>query len=128
MQLPILNIRKTIAGCLIISLLGCTNYENKKLIDVKINSVDRGSGKMRTNMFDTIEIRREGKGSLMKTFNEFGEYVTDSTGSVIVKIDSTKINDISVSGENVLGGMMFYPGNLKDGDEVNIEVFLIEIN
>lgn len=128
MQLPILNIRKTIAGCLIISSLGCTNYENKKLIDVKINSVDRGSGKMRTNMFDTIEIRRERKGYLMKTFNEFGEYVTDSTGSVILKIDSTKITDISVSGENVLGGMIFYPGDLKDGDEVNIEVFLIEIN
>lgn len=113
---------------MIISSLGCTNYENKKLIDVKINSVDRGSGKMRNNMFDTIEIRREGKGYLMKTFNEFGEYVTDSTGSVIVKIDSTKITDISVSGENVLGGMIFYPGDLKDGDEVNIEVFLIEIN
>lgn len=46
----------------------------------------------------------------------------DSMGSVKIKIDTTKIYDISVSGLNVLGGDMYYPGHLKDGQEVNIVV------
>lgn len=51
-----------------------------------------------------------------------GEYITDSTDSVIIKIDSSKINDISVSGLNVLGVNMYYPGYLKGGQEIKIEV------
>ncbi|CAA7195191.1 hypothetical protein [Chryseobacterium potabilaquae] len=95
-------------------------------IRVKITSIDSKTRQARVNTFDTIEIRSEEFGYLKKTFHKVGEYITDSTGSTKIKIDSTKINDISVSGLNVLGGDMYYPGHLKNGQEVNIEVKFIE--
>ena len=73
-------------------------------------------------MFDTVEVRKEGFGWLMKTFNVVGVYRTDSTGSVKIKIDSTKIIEISVKGLHELGGDMYYPGYLKNNQEVDIEV------
>jgi hypothetical protein len=95
-------------------------------ITITINSIDKETKQRRINKFDTVVVRKEGIGYLTKTFDKIGEYVTDSTGSVKIKIDSSKICDISVSGLNVLGGDMYYPGYLKDGQEVNIGVISLE--
>lgn len=95
-------------------------------ITITINSIDKETKQRRINKFDTVVVRKEGIGYLTKAFDKIGEYVTDSTGSVKIKIDYSKICDISVSGLNVLGGDMYYPGYLKDGQEVNIEVISLE--
>jgi hypothetical protein len=97
----------------------------KDKITITINSIDKETKQRRVNMFDTVIVRRESIGYLKKTFDKVGEYVTDSTGSIKIKIDSSKVYDISVSGLNVLGGDMYYPESLKNGQEVNIEVFPI---
>ena len=100
-----------------------SDFENQ--ITITINSIDKKTKQRRINMFDNVVVRKEGIGFLKKTFNKVGEYVTDAKGSVKIQIDASKICDISVSGLNVLGGDMFYPGNLNDGQEINIEVFSI---
>ncbi|TDD99956.1 hypothetical protein [Flavobacterium sandaracinum] len=99
--------------------------EKENQITITINSVDKETKQRRVNKFDTVIVRKEGIGYLMKTFDKVGQYVTDPTGSVKIKIDSSKICDISVSGLNVLGGDMYNPGYLKDGQEINIEVVSI---
>ena len=112
---------------LILLFMNCkekSDLENQ--ITITINSIDKETKKRRVNLFDTVVVRKEGIGLLKKTFDKVGEYVTDSTGSVKVKIDSSKIFDISISGLNVLGSDVYYPGYLKDGQEVNVEVFSIE--
>ena len=96
--------------------------ENENQITIKINSIDEESKKRRVNMFDTLEVSKERPGLFTKRFTTERMYITDSMGSVKIKIDPTKIYDFSVSGLNVLGGDMYYPGFLKDGQEVNIEV------
>ena len=104
-------------------LLSCdkkTDLENQ--IIIKVNSVDQQTKQPRVNMFDTVIIKEEGNGYLTKTFSKVGEYTTDSTGVVKVKIDPSRICDISVSGLNIYGGDMYYPGHLKDGQVINIEV------
>lgn len=117
---------------LCISLLTMLNSNCKGKSDLKnpititINSIDKETKQRRINKFDTIVVRKEGIGYLTKTFDKVGEYVTDSTGSIKIKINSSKIYDISISGLNVLGGDMFNPGYLKDGQEVNIEVVTFE--
>lgn len=104
--------------------IGKSDLENQIIITV--NSIDKKSKKPRVNLFDTVVVRKEGIGLLKKTFVKYGEYVTDSSGSVKIKIDSSKIYDISISGLNVLGGDIYYPGNLKNCQEINIEVFSID--
>ncbi|PKB15357.1 hypothetical protein CLU82_0428 [Flavobacterium sp. 5] len=101
-----------------------TDLDNQ--ITITINSVDSKTKLPRINTFDDVEVRKEGIGYLMKTFKRVGKYKTDSTGSVKVKIDTTKIYDISVLAENALGGDMYYPGYLKDGQKVIIEVVSLE--
>ena len=108
---------------IIIIFLNCdkkSNLENQ--ITITINSIDKATKHRRNNIFDKVIIRKEGGGFLKKNFKIIGEYVTDSSGLVKVKIDPTKICDISVLGLNAAGGDMYYPGHLKDGQEVNIEV------
>jgi hypothetical protein len=109
---------------LLLNCKGKSDLENQ--ITITIISIDKNTNQRRINMFDNVVVRKEGIGYLKKTFDKVGEYVTDSTGSVKIKIDSSKIYDFSVSGLNVLGGDMYYPGYLKDGQEVHIEVISTE--
>ena len=115
-----------------ILLLLITNCNKKSEVEgqitIKINSIDEESKKQRANMFDTLEVSKERPGLISKRFPIERKYITDSTGSVKIKIDPTKIYDFSVSGLNVLGGVMYYPGFLKDGQEVNIEVLHFDKN
>lgn len=95
-------------------------------ITIKINSIDRETKQRRVNFFDTVEVRKEGFGFIKKTFPVEKIYIMDSMGSVKIKIDTTKIYDISVFGLGVLGGDMYFPGHLKEGQEVSIEVMSLE--
>ena len=124
MQSRILKLEIVLFTSLLSLLISNCNMKDdlKNQITVTINSVDKETKQRRVNKFDTVVLRKEGIGYLMKTFDKVGQYVTDSTGSVKIRIDSSKICDISVAGLNVLGGDMYNPGYLKDGQEVNIEV------
>jgi hypothetical protein len=128
MQSRILKLEIVVFASLLSLLISNCNMkdDSKNQITITINSVDKETKQRRVNKFDTVVVRKEGIGYLMKTFDKVGQYVTDSTGSVKIRIDSSKICDISVSGLNVLGGDMYNPGYLKDGQEVNIEVISIE--
>lgn len=129
-----LNILKTgiIVGVFVICLfLGCKKESDlNKQITIKITTINNKTKQRRANMFDTIEIRKEEIGYLMKTFNQAGEYVTDSTGSVKIKIDPTKgykfiLRKKGFYGSESFGGS-FNKEKLKDGQEVNVEVVSIE--
>ena len=91
-------------------------------ITITINSVDKNTKKRRINLFDTIEVRKENFGFLKKNFTVDKQYVTDSMGAIKIKLDKSKIYEVSVLGLNKRGGDMYYPGFLKDGQELNIEV------
>lgn len=128
MQSRILKLEIVVFASLLSLLISNCNMkdDSKNQITITINSVDKETKQRRVNKFDTVVVRKEGIGYLMKTFDKVGQYVTDSTGSVKIRIDSSKIYDISVSGLNVLGGDMYNPGYLKDDQEVNIEVISLE--
>lgn len=91
-------------------------------ITITINSVDKNTKKRRINLFDTIEVRKENFGFLKKNFTVDKQYVTDSMGAIKIKLDKSKIYEVSVLGLNKRGGDMYYPGFLKDGQELNIEI------
>lgn len=113
-------------------LLIITNCNRKSDIEnqitIKIYSIDKESNQRRVDAFDTVDISKESSWYFLKSFPTERKYITDSTGLVKIKIDSTKIYNIIVSGVNVLGGEIYYPGFLKDGQEVNIEVRRIDKN
>ena len=106
---------------LILSCNKKSDLENQ--ITITINSIDKESKKNRFNMFDTIEVRKEGIGYLMKTFNKVGEYVTDSTGSVKIKFDRTQKYQIRLYGVHIYGSNDIVGENLKNNQELNIEAF-----
>ncbi len=70
----------------------------------------------------------ERKGILKKTFVKVREYLVDSTGVVKIKINPSKIIDISVSGSDVLGGDIYYPNTLLPNQEIKIKVIPISKN
>lgn len=126
-----LNIRKTkIVVCISILALLISNCNRKtdseNEITVKINSIDSKTKKRRVNLFDTVEVRKERFGYLTKTFPVEKKYIMDSTGSVKIKIDTTKLYKVFVLGFKAFGPEMYYPGHLKDGQEINIEVISFE--
>ena len=90
-------------------------------ITIKINSIDSKTKQRRVNAFDTIEVRMVKLGFLKKRFVSVGEYITDSTGSVKVKLDHTEEYHISLYGTDVFGWADFKENDFKDGQEVNIE-------
>ncbi len=118
------NILKTTIGLVALLLISsCSNKnELKNQITIEINSIDSETKQARVNMFDSVIVRKEGIGYLMKTFETVGEYVTDSTGSVKIKIDRTEKYQISLYGFHAYGGDYFDKEELKDGQELNIEV------
>jgi hypothetical protein len=128
MQSNTLNIKNVIFIFLIIMFI--TNCKGKDdlegQITIKINSIDRDTKQHRINAFDTIEVRKEGIGYLMKTFDKVGQYVTDSKGSVKIKIDKMEKYMFLLSRRNYFGSETFEGEFLKNGQEVNIEVFPIE--
>ena len=90
-------------------------------ITIKINSIDSETKLPRVNTFDTIEVRMVKFGFLKKRFVEVAEHITDSTGSVKIKLDCTEEYNISLYGTGVFGWADFTETDLKDGQEVIIE-------
>ena len=113
---------------LVINCKGKNYLENQ--ITIKINLIDSKTKQFRVNKFDTIEVRKESEGYLMKTYNIVGEYVTDSKGSVTIKIDRDAEYRIMLNRRGLFGSESFAKSfnreKLKDGQEVDIEVFSIE--
>ncbi|TBX65196.1 hypothetical protein EZL74_12450 [Flavobacterium silvisoli] len=92
-------------------------------ITIKINSIDRKTKLPRTNVFDTIEVRIESIGFPAKRFPKIAEYVTDSSGSVKIKIDRDEKYLLLLSVPYFYGSEDIVGKNLKDGQEINMEVF-----
>lgn len=123
MQFKILRTEAIIYVFMILLLVNCKGRsDSENQITITIHAIDKNTQERRINVFDTVVVSKEGFGFLKKTFNKVGEYRTDSMGSVRIKIDSTKIFTVFVSGLNVYGSDMYFPGNLKNEQEVNIEV------
>ena len=127
MQSKIHRIKSALFIFFILSLIsnckGKSELENQ--ITVKINSIDRKTKENRINVFDTIEIRKEGVGYLMKTFDKVGEFVTDSSGSFKIKIDKTNNYLFLLKRRNYFGSETVIGESLKNNQEVSIEVFPI---
>jgi hypothetical protein len=109
---------------LILSCNKKTDLNNQ--ITLKLNSIDSKTKQNRLNTFDTIEIRIKKFGFPSWRFVKVGECVTDSTGSVKIKIDRTEEYTFLLGRRNYFGSETFAGELLKDGQVVNLEVFSIE--
>jgi len=101
-----------------------TDLENQ--ITIKVNSVDNKTKQPRLNTFDTIDVRIESFGFPKKTFPKIAEYITDSSGSVKIKIDRTEKYQLLLGAPYVFGSEDIVGQNLKDGQEVTIEVIHLD--
>lgn len=134
MQSNILRVKIVVCMSILVMLISSCirKNESENQITIKINVIDSKTKQRRINKFDTIVIRKEGTGYLTKTFDKIGEYVTDSSGSVEIKVDSTKGYMFLLSRKKYYGSETFVEAftkeKLRDGQEVNIEAILIENN
>ena len=116
----------------IISLImSCTKKGYpENFITIKVTSIDNKSKQHRINTFDTIEVRKEGVGCITKTYAKIGEYVTDSTGSVNIKIDRSGGYRFMLRRRGFYGSESFAEpftkDKLKDGQDIYIEVVSLE--
>ena len=130
------NIRKTkIVVCISVIALLISNCKRKtdseNQFTITINLVDNETKQRRINTFDTIEVRKEKIGwNLMRAYPKVGEYITDSMGSVKIKIDSTCGYRFMLNRRGYYGSESFAEPftkeKLKDGQKVNIEAISLE--
>lgn len=131
MQLNTLK-KKLVVNVFIICIFSsCTQKSDlENQITIKITSIDSKDKQPRINMFDTIVVRKEGVGYLTKTYTKVGEYVTDSTGSIIIKINRNEGYMFLLSRMGFYGSESFAEPftkeKLRDGQKVNIEVMHLE--
>ena len=108
--------------------LSCSKKSDQ--ITITIHAIDSKTKQPRVNTFDTIEVRKEEFGYLMKTFKKVAEYTTDATGSVKISLDGTEGYNFSLSEPNIYGSAEFSEAftkeKLKDGQEINIEVVSLD--
>ncbi len=95
-------------------------------ITIKINSIDSKTKLPRINAFDTIDVRIESIGFPTKRFPKIAEYVTDSSGSVKIKIDRTEKYLLLLGAPYIFGSEDIVGQNLKDEQEINIEAIHLE--
>ena len=129
MQSKILKISIVLCAVLVAILISsCEGKKDlKNQITIIVNSVDKDTKENRVNMFDTIEVRVARPGFPVRRFVKVAEYTTDSTGSVSVKVDKSEENHFMIGGKSkFFGSTAFSKGDLKDGQEVNIEVISLE--
>ena len=88
-----------------------------------MSSVDSKTKQLRVNTFDTIEIRIKKIGFPTWRFVNVGECLTDSSGSVKIKIDRTEEYTFLLKKRNYFGSETFAGESLKNGQEINMEVF-----
>ena len=132
MQSNILKIKNVISfSFLIMSIISCyknSNQENQ--ITVKITLINKDTKQPRVNSFDTIEVRKEGIGLFTKSFDKVAEYITDSKGSINIKVNRNEGYNFLLSRKGFYGSENFSEPftkeKLKEGQKVNIEVYSIE--
>lgn len=127
MQLTILKSKRIIFGLFLVLLtLGCNNKTDvENQITIKITSINKENKQHRINTFDTIEIRIKKIGFPTWRFVKVGECVTDSSGSVKIKIDKTEEYTFLLGRVGYFASETFGKESLKNNQEVNIEVFPI---
>jgi len=101
-----------------------TNLENQ--ITITINSIDSKTKLPRVNAFDTIDVRIAEFAIPTRKYVKVAEYITDSTGSIKVKLDCDEEYHFILRGTYIYGATEFSNGELKDGQEINIEVVSLE--
>lgn len=131
MQLNTLKTKFAVSIFVICILTSCNKKSNlDNQITIKVTSTDNKTKQPRINAYDTIDVRIEENGYLTKSYKKVGEYVTDSTGSVTIKIDHTKGYKFLLRKKGFYGsesfGKPFSKEKLKDGQEVNIEAISLE--
>lgn len=132
MQSNIIKIKNVIGISFLLMLIICCNKNSSQenQITIKITLINKDTKQPRINSFDTIEVRKEGIGLLTKSFNKVAEYITDSTGSIRIKVNRNEGYKFMLSRKGFYGSENFSEAftkeKLKDGQEVNIEVFSIE--
>ena len=132
MQSNFLKIKRTTFVILLLVLFATCNkksdFENQ--ITIELNSIDSKTKQHRVNKFDTIEVSKTKFGVFTQRFIKVEEYVTNSEGLVKIKVDSTQEYSFSIRGPYIYGSANFAEAytkeRLKDGQEVNIEVFSTE--
>ena len=78
-------------------------------------------------MFDTIDVRVARPGFLKRQYVKVAEYVTDSTGSVEVKLDRNEEYHFMLGGKRpFFGSTDFSTEDRKNGKRVDIEVISLE--
>jgi hypothetical protein len=115
----------TVSCALLVAIL-ISSCEGKKdlanQITVTINSVDEYTRENRVNMFDTIEVREARIGFPVRRYVKVAEYITDSTGSVKVKLYKNEEYLFMLSGKGKTdGSLWFSKEDLSDGENVKIE-------
>lgn len=129
MQLNILKTKRVLCVFLVITLISsCTKktaFESQ--ITIKIKSIDSDTGQPRINKFDTIEVRVAEFGIPMRKYVKVAEYITDYEGSVITKLDRNKEYHFILRGPYIYGATEFSEQELKNNQEVNIEVIPIGV-
>ncbi len=128
MQSRILRIEVVVCVSLLALLISNCNKKSdlENQIIIKINSIDSKTKQPRVNVFDTIDVRIAEFGIPMRKYVKVAEYRTDSTGSVRAKLDRNGEYHFILGGKNIYGAIEFSEGELKDGQEVNIEVISLE--
>ena len=108
---------------------GCTkktDLENQ--ITIKINSIDSETKKPRVNTFDTIHVRIAKFGFPMRKYVKIRQLVTDSNGSIIAKFYKNEEYHFIIGGKLIYGATEIYEKDLKDYQEVDIEVISLNRN
>ncbi len=101
-----------------------TDLENQ--ITIKVNSIDSKTKLPRINTFDTIDVRIESFGFPTKRFPKIAEYVTDSLGSVKIKLDRTENYHLLLGAPFIYGSEDIVGQNMKNNQEINIEAIHLE--
>ena len=110
----------SILGLLVSNCNKKADLENQIIITVK--SIDQFTKQPRVNAFDTIEIRKGEFGYLMRKYVEVGEFITDSLGEVKINLDRSERYRFTLYGNHVFSSAEFAEDELKNGQEVIIEV------
>lgn len=131
MRLNILKIRIIINVLIVYTFFSCKEKNDlESQITIKMTTIDYKTKQPRTGTFDTVEIMKEKARYLMKNFTKIEECVTDSTGSFKVKINPDTGYKFILRKKGFYGsesfGRSFSKEQLKDGQEINIQVMHLE--
>lgn len=101
-------------------LIGCSSSENNDQIKVTVKVIDSETRQPRVN--DTVTIR-QAKWGIPRRYVEVGQYVTDSLGSITLRINKVNRYSFETDGPNFAFGSDEYgEGELKNNQQIVIKV------